>query len=119
GSMLDPYKDDIAEMLDTDDGVPATVILERLRPRGYAGGITILKDYVATVRPAFRAAHGYQRTTYLPGELAHGDWWEPKDTRIPVGGNATRKAYGWVTTLPHSAGHAVVYSLSKTMADLL
>jgi hypothetical protein len=36
-----------------------------------------------------------------------------------VGNGATRKAYGWVTTLPHSAAHAVVYSLSKTMADFL
>jgi hypothetical protein len=36
-----------------------------------------------------------------------------------VGNGATRKAYGWVTTLPHCAAHAVVYSLSKTMADVL
>ena len=36
-----------------------------------------------------------------------------------MGNGATRKAYGWVTTLPHSAAHAVVYSLSKTMADFL
>jgi hypothetical protein len=36
-----------------------------------------------------------------------------------VGNGATRKAYGWVATLPHSAAHAVVYSLSKTMADVL
>jgi len=119
GSKLDPFKDAIAAMLDEDDEAPATVILEHLRARGYAGGITILKDYVATVRPAFRAAHGYQRTSYLPGELAHGDWWEPKETRIPVGREAARKPYGWVTTLPHSAAHAVVYSLSKTMADFL
>jgi transposase len=98
--------------------VPATVILERLRRDGYAGGITILKEHVAAVRPAFLAARSWQRTTYLPGELAHGDWWEPA-IRIPVGNGATRKAYGWVTTLPHSAAHAVVYSLSKTMADLL
>lgn len=98
--------------------MPATVILEHLRRDGYAGGITILKEQVAAVRPAFVAARSYQRTSYLPGELAHGDWWEP-GIRIPVGGGATRKAYGWVTTLPHSAAHAVVYSLSKTMADVL
>jgi transposase len=118
GSKLDAYKHAIAAMLDGDPQAPATVILEHLRRDGYAGGITILKEHLATVRPAFLAARSYQRTTYLPGELAHGDWWEP-GTRIPVGNGATRKAYGWVTTLPHSAGHAVVYSLSKTMADFL
>jgi hypothetical protein len=37
------------------------------------------------------AARSYQRTTYLPGELAHGDWWEPP-SKIPVGNGATRKA---------------------------
>jgi transposase len=117
-SKLDVYKDAIAAMLDADPEVPATVILEHLRRDGYGGGITILKEHVAGVRPAFLAARSYQRTSYLPGELAHGDWWEPA-IRVPVGGGATRKAYGWVTTLPHSAAHAVVYSLSKTMADVL
>lgn len=119
GSKLDPHGDAIAAMLDEDPKVPATVILEHLRRDGYEGGITILKEHVATLRPAFAAARCFQRTTYLPGELAHGDWWEPKDTQIPVGAGATRKAYGWVTTLPHSAAHAAVFSLSKTMADLL
>ena len=118
GSKLDGYKHAIAAMLDADPAVPATVILEHLRRDGYAGGITILKQHMAAVRPAFLAARSYQRTSYLPGELAHGDWWEPA-TQIPVGNGATRKAYGWVTTLPHSAAHAVVYSLSKTMADVL
>ncbi len=118
GSKLDPHTDAISAMLDLDPEVPATVILEHLRSDGYAGGITILKEHVARLRPVFAAARSFQRTTYLPGELAHGDWWEP-GSRIPVGGGATRKAYGWVTTLPHSAAHAVVYSLSKTMADLL
>lgn len=118
GSKLDPHTDAIAAMLDADPEVPATVILEHLRRDGYAGGITILKEHVARLRPAFLAARSFQRTTYLPGELAHGDWWEP-GSKIPVGNGASRKAYGWVTTLPHSAAHAVVYSLSKTMADLL
>jgi transposase len=118
GSKLDAYKHAIAAMLDADPTVAATVILEHLRRDGYGGGVTILKQHVATVRPAFLAARSYQRTSYLPGELAHGDWWEPA-IRVPVGNGATRKAYGWVTTLPHSAAHAVVYSLSKTMADVL
>lgn len=118
GSKLDPHKDAIAGMLQEDPEVPATVVLERLRTRGYAGGITILKDHLAKVRPVFLQARSYQRTTYLPGELAHGDWWELPIT-IPVGGGGQRRAYGWVMTLPHSAAHAAVFSFSRTMADLL
>jgi transposase len=51
GSMLDPFADAIAAMLAEDSKVPATVIIERLRPLGYAGGITILKERVAKLRP--------------------------------------------------------------------
>lgn len=51
GSMLDPHKDAIAVMLDQDAEVPATVVLEHIRRRGYAGGITILKDYLTSERP--------------------------------------------------------------------
>ena len=117
-SKLDPHKDAIASMLDADPVVPATVILEHLRADGYAGGITILKEHLANLRPAFLAARSFQRTTYLPGELAHGDWWE-LPTTVPVGGGAVRKPYGWVMTLPHSAAHAAVFSFHKTMADYL
>ncbi len=105
-------------MLDEDAKVPATVVLERLRRAGYGGGITILKDYLREVRPQFVAAKSYQRTTYLPGELAHTDWWEPP-LRVPVGKGVWRRVYGLVTTLPHSAAHATVFSFSKGMADFL
>ena len=38
---------------------------------------------------------------------------------IPVGKSRTRRPYGFVTTLPHSAAHAVVFSFHKTMPDFL
>ena len=117
-SLLDPFKDEIASMLDSDPKVASTVILERLRREGYAGGRTILKDHLAGVRPRFVAARAFQRTSYLPGEMSHGDWWHT-GRQIPVGERATREAFGWVLTLPHSAAHAVVYSFSRTVADLL
>ena len=118
GSILDPFKDRIAELLDDDARAPATVILERLRREGYAGGITVLKDHLVRLRPSFIAGKARQRTSYLPGEIAQGDWWHT-GAQIPVGGGASREAFGWVTTLPHSAAHAVVFSFSRTMADLL
>ena len=75
GSLVDPFADEIAAMLETEADAPATVILERLRRSGYAGGISILKDHLARVRPAFLAARAFQRTTYLPGEIGQLDWW--------------------------------------------
>ncbi len=56
GSKLDPFSGSIVKMLDVDDRVPATVILEHLRRAGYEGGITILRDYLAEIRPLFRQA---------------------------------------------------------------
>jgi transposase len=118
GSILDPHKDRVAELLGTDATVPATVILEDLRRRGYDGGITVLKDHLAEVRPHFAAAQLRQRTTYFPGEVGQGDWWHT-GRDLPVGKGATREGFGYVTALPHSAAHAVVYTLSRTTADLL
>ena len=118
GSKLDPHKGSIAKMLDSDPKVPATVIIEHLRRDGYGGGITILKDYLQEIRPLFVEARSYQRTSYLPGEVGHTDWWEPP-IRVPVGKGASRKVFGLVTTLPHSAAHATVFAHSKTMGDFL
>lgn len=118
GSRLDPHKGSIARMLGADPKAPATVIIEYLRRDGYQGGITILKDYLREVRPLFVQARSYQRTSYLPGEVGHTDWWEP-GVLVPVGRERQRAVFGLVTTLPHSAAHACVFAFSKTMADFL
>ena len=116
GSLLDPFKDAIVAMLADDATAPATVVREHLRRQGYGGGITILKDYLTEVRPAFLAARDFQRTVYGPGEILQADWWDT-GLEVPVGKGASRRAYGMVTTLPFSAAHAVVYTHSQTTAD--
>lgn len=118
GSQLDPHRDEIAAMLAADPTVAATVIRQRLVRAGYTGGITILKDHLARVRPAFTAARAFQRTSYLPGEIVQLDWWHT-GVQVPVGKGVSRQAYGLVATLPHSGAHAVVFTLSLTMADFL
>lgn len=117
-SLLDPFKDAIAAMLLEKADVAATVILERLRRDAYAGGITILKDHLAEVRPAFIAAKSYQRTSYLPGEISQLDWWVTGEA-IPVGKDSRRDASALVVTLPASAAHAAVFTLGRTIGDLL
>ena len=116
GSQLDPFKARVLELLDEDEDAPATVIRERLQERGYAGGITILKEYLAAVRPQFKAARDHGRTSYRPGELLQADWWDT-GVDVPVGKGAHRRAHGFVTTLPFSGAHAVVYAHSQTTAD--
>jgi len=116
GSALDPYVNDIVRMLEENPKVPSTVILEHLRPLGYAGGITVLKERVAKLRPVLQAARSYQRTSYLPGEIGQLDWWHT-GVDIPVGKGAGREAFGLVTTLPHSAAHSTVFTFGRTTAE--
>ncbi|MCI0689061.1 MAG: IS21 family transposase [Sporichthyaceae bacterium] len=117
GSKVDAVAGAIAAMLDEDATVPATVVLARLRLLGFDGGVSILKEHLSRVRPAFAAARGYQRTTYLPGELAQTDWWIPPVV-VPVGRGQTRPVSGLVTGLPFSAAFRVVFSFARTTAAL-
>lgn len=117
GSQLDGFAEAIAAMLDADPTVRATVIREHLRPLGYAGGITILKDHLARVRPGFLAARAYQRTSYRPGEIGQVDWWHT-GARVPVGHDQAKEAFGLVATLPWSGAHAAVFALGRTVGDL-
>ncbi len=117
GSLVDPFIEEIASMLETEADAPATVILERIRRSGYRGGISILKEHLARVRPAFLAARAFQRTSYLPGEIGQLDWWHT-GVRVPVGKDTTREVFGLVLTLPHSGTHATVFTLGRTVADL-
>jgi transposase len=117
-SLVDPFAAEIRAMLGEDASVPATVICERLRRVGYGGGVSILKEHLARIRPEFRAAQAFQRTSYLAGEIVQIDWWHT-GIRIPVGRGQTREAFGLVATLPHSGAHATVFTLSRTVADFL
>lgn len=117
GSQLGPFVERIAAMLATEPTVRATVIRERLQAQGYRGGITILKDHLARVRPTFLAARAFQRTWYQPGEIGQVDWWHT-GVRVPVGRGVSREAFGLVTTLPFSAAHAMTFTLSRTVGDL-
>ena len=116
GSSLDEFEGAITAMLRENPKVASTVILERLRPLGYAGGITVLKERVAPLRTALVASNSYQRTSYLPGDLSQLDWWHT-GLMIPVGAGQVRQAMALVTTLPRSAAHATTFTFSRTTPD--
>ncbi len=50
-SRLDPLKPNIAELQEKYARPSSAVIKQRLRPLGYDGGHTILRDYIHSVRP--------------------------------------------------------------------
>jgi transposase len=70
-SKLDAFKPLIKRWLEQHP-YSATQILQRLREEGYAGGFSILKDYIRVVRPVRHPA--FLTLAFAPGEAAQVDW---------------------------------------------
>jgi transposase len=79
-SKLDPFKQEIARLLEIDPKASAPVILQRIGPMGFDGGITILKDYLQSLRGRFKNKDAGQRGVPLP--LYDGGCLEPQDRCI-------------------------------------
>jgi transposase len=73
-SKLDPFKASIAELLEQDAEASAVVIAQRLRPQGFAGGLSILKEYLHSLRGNSPAKRAYVRMEPSPGERFEIDW---------------------------------------------
>jgi transposase len=117
-SKLDPHKPRIHELLRSDPKVPASVIRERIQDEeGYAGGKTILEDYVRELRPVFCPPRTFQRTAYRPGEICQLDLWEPQD-EIPVGHGQTRRGFVVVAAMGYSRAGAGALIFSKRLEDI-
>ena len=81
GSAVDAVEPRIRELLRAYPTMPATVIAERI---GWDRGLTILKDRVRELRPAYLPPDPASRTAYAAGEIAQCDFWFPAVT-VPVG----------------------------------
>jgi transposase len=73
-SKLEPFHAAIGELLEQDSSASAVVILQRLRGRGFDGGISILKDYLHKVRTESAARRAYVRVESPPGDRFEIDW---------------------------------------------
>jgi transposase len=88
GSIVDAVEPQIRELLRVYPAMPATVIAERI---GWTRGITVLKDRVAELRPAYLPVDPASRTSYAAGEVAQNDFWFP-EIELPVGFGQVRAA---------------------------
>lgn len=71
---LDPFKPTIAEWLQADPAVPASVIEQRLKPLGYTGSHTILRAHISSARSRSPAKRAFVRMEPAPGERFEVDW---------------------------------------------
>jgi transposase len=74
-TKLDPFKDYITERLAAaaPERIPGSVLLTELRERGYGGGYTMLKLFLAALRPK-AVAEPVIRFETEPGEQVQVDW---------------------------------------------
>ncbi|RCG33176.1 IS21 family transposase [Sphaerisporangium album] len=81
GSIVDAVDPQIRALLAEFPDMPATVIAERI---GWNRSLTVLKDRVRMLRPAFKPVDPASRTTYQAGELVQCDLWFPA-VKVPLG----------------------------------
>src|SRR5207302_8433525 len=70
-SKLDSFQGQIAALLERHP-YTAQQLFQQLRQGGYAGGYTILKEFVRQVRPPRKPA--FLMLEFAPGECAQVDW---------------------------------------------
>ena len=109
-SLVDAYRDRIAELLAKSPDLSAERIREEIArgPDGYRGGACILRRYVRTLRPA--RGRVYQEVTYEPGQAMQVDWGECG--RVTVG-STTRKVSVFVAVLCYSRMMFIEFTLSQ------
>jgi len=112
-SKLDSFKGQIVALLERHP-YTAQQILQQLRALGYAGGYSILKDFVRQVRPVRKPA--YLMLEFAPGECAQVDWGSYGSVAV---GSTRRRLSFFVMVLCHSRLLYVEFTLSEGMEQFL
>lgn len=114
-SKVDPFKPFIYSVLDENPAYNGELLYERIVAMGYAGKISVMKDYVAQVRKEL-AIQAVLRFETEPGRQAQVDWKE--FGRQIVDGKAV-KLYAFVMVLGYSRRAFVRYTTSMDSATLM
>ena len=112
-SKLDAFKGQIVRWLDVHP-YSAQQIYQRLAEAGYAGGITIVKDYVHRIRP--RRQPAFLKLDFAPGECAQVDWGEFGTVAV---GNTRRRLSFFLMVLCHSRRMYLEFTVSQEMEFFL
>ena len=110
---LDAFKGQIVRWLDAHP-YSAQQIYQRLCEAGYAGGRTIVKDYVHRIRPRPPAA--FLKLDFAPGEAAQVDWGEYGSVNV---GSTRRRLSFFLMVQCHSRRMYLEFTVSQTMEFFL
>lgn len=115
GSKVDAFKASIDVILDDNPSYNGELIYERLQRLGYEGKISIMKDYVASVRRKLEI-QAVIRFETEPGWQAQVDW---KEFGKQVVDGRTTKLYAFVMVLGYSRKAFVRFTTTMDTATLL
>jgi transposase len=113
-SLLDRYDAEIRRLLAETPELTAPGILERLRPLGYTGGITILRDRVRQVRPR-PPKEAFLTLDFKPGAAFQVDW---ADFGFALPG-CPRRVSAFVMVACYSRYLYLEFALSQAMGTFL
>jgi transposase len=114
GSILDPYKSKIDQLVKEFPQLSAVRIFEEIRQGddGYRGSVILVRRYVRTIRPA--KGRVYQEVQHDPGQAMQVDWGDCDTLRIE---NTTRKVSVFVAVLCYSRMIYIEFALSQRKAE--
>ena len=114
GSMLEPYKPEIKDLLDEVPEMKAPAMLERLRRLGYSGGITVVRDHLRRVRPRPHR-EAFLTLDFHPGAAMQVDW---ADFGYALPG-CPRRVSALVMALCYSRYLYIEFTLSQTFGTFV
>ena len=113
-SKLDGYKPQIDQLIARYPNLSAVRVLEEIAKgdHGYQGRITLVRDYLRTIRPA--RGRVYREVFYEPGEALQVDWGECHRLKI---GDTSRRVSVLVAVLCYSRLCYIEFSLAEKKED--
>jgi transposase len=114
-SVLEDYKAKIQALLGQDHELSGCASGDH-RGDGYAGQVSILRDYLRQVRPEYKPRAVYLRMSYEPGGMGR---WTGGDAKPVLWQGQWCKVYALVMVLCYSRLLYVEFSLSSQLADFL
>lgn len=112
-SKLDPFKGQIVTLLERHP-YTAQQVLQEIKNQGYAGGYSILKEFVRLVRPVRKPA--FLMLEFAAGECAQVDWGSYGFITV---GSTRRRLCFFVMVLCYSRMIYLEFTLSEGMEQFL
>jgi transposase len=113
-TLLAPYDTALRQLLDDVPEITAPAALEKLRPLGYRGGVTILRARLRLLRPQPRQ-RAFLTLHFQPGAAAMVDW---ADFGFALPG-CPRRVSAFVMVLCYSRLIYLEFTLSQAMGSFL